>query len=256
VLRRDVASRLWASDRTQALSWCRSGWTCTASAPTWSPLDPTGEVVLCRRIGNAPGEFLRLVGELEPAPIEATYGWSWFADLLADKGVASREFYRSTSSMGDVKVWDERVAEAVGLRIGERAVCRSNAGWHRQQHRKASRRLGHSRGPHWRTVAWSLLILRGSRPSPDAITTPACRPALPPQVSRAGIGNPSRFGGSSNRIRLHPHQRTALSRPAIAGRVHESELGLVGSSCSTGDGARSTAASSSARFSPPGLSPR
>jgi hypothetical protein len=54
-------------------------------------LDPAGEVVLSRRIGNAPGEFLRIFGELEPQPIEvafeATYGWSWFADLLADAGI-------------------------------------------------------------------------------------------------------------------------------------------------------------------------
>src|SRR5215212_6613389 len=54
-------------------------------------LDPAGEVVLSRRIGNAPTEFWRLFGELEPHPIEvvfeATYGWSWFADLLADAGI-------------------------------------------------------------------------------------------------------------------------------------------------------------------------
>jgi transposase len=54
-------------------------------------LDPTGEVMLSRRIGNAPAEFLRIFGELEPAPIEvvfeATDGWSWFADLLADAGI-------------------------------------------------------------------------------------------------------------------------------------------------------------------------
>jgi transposase len=56
-------------------------------------LDPTGEVVLSRRIGNAPVEFLRIFGELEPRPVEvvfeATYGWSWFADLLADAGIAA-----------------------------------------------------------------------------------------------------------------------------------------------------------------------
>jgi hypothetical protein len=44
-------------------------------------LDPTGEVVLSRRIGNAPAEFLRIFGELQPQPLEvvfeATYGWSW-----------------------------------------------------------------------------------------------------------------------------------------------------------------------------------
>jgi transposase len=54
-------------------------------------LDPAGEVVLSRRIGNAPTEFWRIFGELEPQPIEvvfeATYGWSWFADLLADAGI-------------------------------------------------------------------------------------------------------------------------------------------------------------------------
>jgi transposase len=54
-------------------------------------LDPTGQVLVSRRIGNAPAEFLRIFGELEPQPIEvafeATYGWSWFADLLADAGI-------------------------------------------------------------------------------------------------------------------------------------------------------------------------
>jgi len=54
-------------------------------------LDGAGEVVLERRFGNSRSEFQRVFGELEPEPIEvvfeATYGWSWFADLLADAGV-------------------------------------------------------------------------------------------------------------------------------------------------------------------------
>jgi transposase len=54
-------------------------------------LDSAGEVVVSRRIANAPAEFLRIFGELEPQPIEvvfeATYGWSWFADLLTDAGI-------------------------------------------------------------------------------------------------------------------------------------------------------------------------
>ena len=41
-------------------------------------LDPAGQVMLSRRIGNAPAEFLRIFGELGPQPIEvafeATYG--------------------------------------------------------------------------------------------------------------------------------------------------------------------------------------
>ena len=57
-------------------------------------LSPAGELVLSRRIGNAPGEFLRTFGELEAQSIEvafeATYGWSWFADLLAPGAGAVR----------------------------------------------------------------------------------------------------------------------------------------------------------------------
>ena len=36
-------------------------------------MDAAGEVVLSRRIGNAPGEFLRIFGELEPNPIEVVF---------------------------------------------------------------------------------------------------------------------------------------------------------------------------------------
>jgi transposase len=54
-------------------------------------LDQAGEVVLERRFGNSRSEFKRVFGELEPEPIEvafeATYGWSWFAELLADVGL-------------------------------------------------------------------------------------------------------------------------------------------------------------------------
>ncbi len=54
-------------------------------------LDQRGELVLNRRIPSRPEEFLRIFGELEPAPIEvafeATYGWGWFADLLTDAGI-------------------------------------------------------------------------------------------------------------------------------------------------------------------------
>jgi len=54
-------------------------------------LDQAGELILERRFGNSRSEFQRVFGELEPAPIEvafeATYGWSWFAELLADAGI-------------------------------------------------------------------------------------------------------------------------------------------------------------------------
>ena len=54
-------------------------------------LNGAGELVLERRFTNSRATFERLFGELEPQPIEvafeATYGWSWFADLLADAGL-------------------------------------------------------------------------------------------------------------------------------------------------------------------------
>ena len=54
-------------------------------------LDAAGELVLERRFANSRAAFERLFGELEPEPIEiafeATYGWGWFADLLADAGL-------------------------------------------------------------------------------------------------------------------------------------------------------------------------
>ncbi len=50
-----------------------------------------GTVVLTRRIASRPEDFRRVFGELEPGSLsvtfEATYGWSWFADLLADAGI-------------------------------------------------------------------------------------------------------------------------------------------------------------------------
>jgi transposase len=54
-------------------------------------LDEAGRLVMGRRFHNDADEFRRVFGELEPAPIEvafeATYGWGWFADLLADAGI-------------------------------------------------------------------------------------------------------------------------------------------------------------------------
>ena len=44
-----------------------------------------------RRFEHSRDAFRRVFGELEPEPIsvalEATYGWGWFADLLADAGI-------------------------------------------------------------------------------------------------------------------------------------------------------------------------
>ncbi len=54
-------------------------------------LDQRGEPVLNRRVAARPDEMLRVFGELDHQPLEvafeATLGWGWFADLLADAGI-------------------------------------------------------------------------------------------------------------------------------------------------------------------------
>jgi transposase len=51
-------------------------------------IDEQGEVSLRRRITNDPDAFLELLGDPEGTHValEATYGWEWLADLLADAG--------------------------------------------------------------------------------------------------------------------------------------------------------------------------
>lgn len=54
-------------------------------------LDEEGELLASRRLGNEPEEFFRVFGEFDPERLEvafeATYGWGWFADMLADAGI-------------------------------------------------------------------------------------------------------------------------------------------------------------------------
>ena len=51
-------------------------------------IDQEGRLVLNRKVRTGPGEMQQLIDELRPQPIEvafeATFGWGWFADLLAE----------------------------------------------------------------------------------------------------------------------------------------------------------------------------
>jgi hypothetical protein len=62
-IQRDIAFRLQASDRKETLSWCTSG-DLRRGRSQVVVLDPAGQVLVSRRIGNAPADFLRLFGEL------------------------------------------------------------------------------------------------------------------------------------------------------------------------------------------------
>ena len=77
-------------------------------------LNEAGDVTLSRRLVNDPAEFRRVFGELEPEPIEvafeATYGWGWFADLLADAGVAAHMAHPlATKAIGAGRVKNDAI---------------------------------------------------------------------------------------------------------------------------------------------------
>jgi transposase len=111
-------------------------------------LDPTGEVVLSRRIGNAPTEFWRIFGELEPQPIkvafEATYGWSWFADLLADAGIPAHMAHPlATKAISAARVNNDAV-DATTLAICSGPTCSPEA-WIAPPEAREARRLVRTR---------------------------------------------------------------------------------------------------------------
>ena len=77
-------------------------------------LDDDGAVVLRRRVGSRPDELMRVFGELEPAPLEvafeATFGWSWFADLLADAGIPAHMAHPlATKAISSARVKNDSV---------------------------------------------------------------------------------------------------------------------------------------------------
>lgn len=77
-------------------------------------LDDVGAVMLSRRVDTRPGDLLRVFGELEPAPIEvafeATFGWGWFADLLADAGVPAHMAHPlATKAISSARVKNDSV---------------------------------------------------------------------------------------------------------------------------------------------------
>ncbi len=73
-----------------------------------------GEVLASRRIPSRPDEFLRVFGELEEEPVgvafEATYGWGWFADLLAEVGIPSHMAHPlATKAISSARVKNDRI---------------------------------------------------------------------------------------------------------------------------------------------------
>jgi len=171
-------------------------------------LDSTGEVVLSRRIGNAPAEFLRIFGELEPEPIEvvfeATYGWSWFADLLADVGIAAHLAHPlATKAISAARVTNDAVdAKTLAHLLGTNLLAEA---WIAPPDAREARRLVRTR------LGWS-----GCAPGSN-LSCPRCWPTWghprahhPVRPGRAPLARRTThacFGSWSTRCRPAPDRR-------------------------------------------------
>jgi transposase len=77
-------------------------------------LDQEGDPILGRRVATRPDELLRVFGELDHQPLEvafeATFGWGWFADLLADAGIPAHMAHPlATKAISSARVKNDSV---------------------------------------------------------------------------------------------------------------------------------------------------
>lgn len=77
-------------------------------------LDQGGTAILSRRVATRPDELLRVFGELDHRPLEvafeATFGWGWFADLLADAGIPAHMAHPlATKAISSARVKNDSV---------------------------------------------------------------------------------------------------------------------------------------------------
>src|SRR5579872_6415194 len=77
-------------------------------------IDQEGNLVLNRKVRSEPGELQQLLDELRPQPIEvafeATFGWGWFADLLAELGIPAHMAHPlATKAISSARVKNDSV---------------------------------------------------------------------------------------------------------------------------------------------------
>ena len=76
-------------------------------------IDQDGNLLFNRKVSTGPPAMQQVIDELRPRAIEvafeATYGWGWFADLLADAGIA---VVRHVAGQEDEAAVDDRRREA------------------------------------------------------------------------------------------------------------------------------------------------
>lgn len=77
-------------------------------------MEATGELLLNRRIRSRPEEFVEIFGGFGDQPVqvafEATYGWGWFAGLLAELGLPAHMAHPSgTKAISSARVKNDAV---------------------------------------------------------------------------------------------------------------------------------------------------
>ena len=77
-------------------------------------IEEDGRLVLNRKVRTGPGEMQQLIDELRPQPLqvafEATFGWGWFADLLAELGIPAHMAHPlATKAISSARVKNDAV---------------------------------------------------------------------------------------------------------------------------------------------------
>ncbi len=77
-------------------------------------IDVDGKLVFNRKVRTGPAELRQLIDELRPQPIEvafeATFGWGWFADLLAELGIPAHMAHPlATKAISSARVKNDAV---------------------------------------------------------------------------------------------------------------------------------------------------
>ncbi len=178
-------------------------------------LDEGGTVVLERRFDHSPDAFRRVFGELAPEPFsvvfEATYGWGWFADLLADAGVKANSPGRVRNNAVDART----LTHPPGALVLSLCAARSRSPTTAPRGTTMSVKSNCMEGT--LTVAWAPRPRR--RPTPT-LSGPADVPPGPVARSLPGTSEalPAQRG-LDPLARRHPTQAVGRAVQAAPGRV-------------------------------------
>ena len=208
-------------------------------------LDGAGATILSRRFEHSRDAFRRVFGELAPEPIsvafEATYGWGWFADLLADAGIEAHMAHPlATKAIGAGRVKNDAVDAATlahllrtnllpeawiappEVREFRRLVRMRESACRCPTFRtEGSRAAGRPRSPSDLRIPPGRATQGGRHPANGATGESRRHSAPPPPGCRAAAApaaSPFVGGTTCSRTRIHGHQRSARFSSIGSGR--------------------------------------